>query len=95
MIIGSIAAILVLVWFYNTAPNYGRNPVHWAIAGFLVYFVIALLWTYTINPSIKDAAIHSRSTILMFITRYAYIVVSLLGAFIFNLKIGKKNNQTD
>jgi len=95
MIIGSIAAILVLVWFYNTAPNYGRNPVHWAIAGFLVYFIIALFWTYTINPAIKEAAIHSRSTVLVFITRYAYIAVSLVGAIIFNLKVGNKNNQAN
>ena len=90
MIIGSIAAILVFVWFYNTASNSGRNPLHWAIAGFVVYFIVALIWTYFVNPSIKDAAMHSRSVLLMYIVRYAYIVVAVTCAVIFNLKVGKK-----
>lgn len=91
MIIGSIAAIFVLVWFYNTAEQYGRNPLHWAIAGVLVYFIVALLWTFAINPGIKDAAMHSRDTLLMWVARYAYIVVALACAVVFNYKVGNKN----
>ncbi len=90
MIIGSIAAIFVLVWFYHTAPGAGKNPVQWAIAGFIVYFTVSLLWTYFVNPSIKDAAMHSRDGLLMFVSRYAYIVVALVCAIVFNLKMGKK-----
>ncbi|MFW5443773.1 MAG: hypothetical protein ACKE51_05645 [Methylococcaceae bacterium] len=90
MIIGSIAAILIFVWFYKTAENTGRNPLHWAVAGFVVYFIVALIWTYFINPSIKDAAMHSRSTVLMYVVRYAYIVVSVCCAVVFNLKVNKK-----
>ena len=93
MIIGSVAAILIFVWFYNTAPRSGRNPLNWAIAGFVVYFIIALFWTYFINPSIKDAAMHSRNTALMYISRYAYIVLSLAGAVVFNLTVGKKKQD--
>jgi len=88
MIIGSIAGIFILVWFYNTA--YGRNPLHWAVAGFVVYFTISLLWTVGITPGIKDAAMHSRNTLLMWTARYAYIVVALVCAIIFNLKVGNK-----
>ncbi len=91
MIIGSLVAIGVLVWFYISAEKYGRNPVHWALAGFLVYFIVAMLWTFIINPGIKDAAMHERDTMLMWLARYAYIVVSLLCAVIFNLKVGNKN----
>ena len=90
MIIGSVAAVLVLVWFYYSAPGFDRNPVHWAIAGFVVYFIVALLWTLAVNPSIKDAAMHSRDGMLMFVSRYAYIVVSLTCAVFFNLKVGPK-----
>jgi hypothetical protein len=89
MIIGSIAAIFVAIWFYNSAPRSNRNPLHWAIAGFIVYFIVALLWTYFVNPAIKDAAMHSRNTLLMFISRYAYIAVSLTCALIFNYKLGR------
>jgi len=91
MIIGSLVAIFILVWFYNSAAEYGRNPLHWAIAGFLVYFIVAALWTFAINPGIKDAAMHSRDTLLMWIARYAYIVVALACAVVFNLKVGKRN----
>ncbi len=93
MLIGSIAAILVMVWFYNTAN--GRNPVHWAIAGFLVYFIVAMLWTVTITPSIKDAAMHSRGTMLMWAARYAYIIVAIACSVMFNLKVGYKNQDND
>ncbi len=89
MIIGSIAAILVIVWFYHTAN--GRNPVHWALAGFLIYFIVSLLWTVGINPAIKDAAMHSRNSMLMWIARYAYIVVAVICTVVFNLTIGNKN----
>ncbi|MCF6203674.1 MAG: hypothetical protein L3J59_08405 [Methylococcaceae bacterium] len=91
MIIGSVVAIFILVWFYNNAPKYGRNPLYWAITGIMVYFAIALFWTYFINPQIKDAAMHGRNTLLMYIARYAYIVVAFSVAAIFNLKIGPKN----
>lgn len=90
MIIGSIAAIFILVWFYHSAPGFGRNPVQWAIAGFCIYFVVSLVWTYFVNPSIKDAAMHSRDGVLMFVSRYAYIVVALASAVAFNLKVGPK-----
>jgi len=91
MIIGSIAAILIMVWFYNTAN--GRNPLHWAMAGFLVYSIVSLLWTVVITPDIKDAAMHSRNTLLMWVARYAYIVVAVACAVIFNLKIGYKKQD--
>jgi Na+/H+-dicarboxylate symporter len=93
MIIGSIAAIFVAVWFYNSAPRSNRNPLHWAIVGFIIYFIVALIWTYFVNPTIKDAAMHSRNVFLMYIARYAYIVVSLAGAIFFNLTVGKKKPE--
>ncbi len=93
MIIGSLVAIGVLVWFYSTAEKYGRNPVHWALAGFLVYTIVAALWTFGVNPGIKDAAMHGRNTMLMWLARYAYIVVALACAVVFNLKVGK--NKAD
>ena len=74
MIIGSVAAILIFVWFYNTAPRSGRNPLNWAIAGFVVYFTIALFWTYIVNPGIKDAAMHSRNTFLRYFSLHNIVI---------------------
>ncbi len=90
MIIGTIAGILIAVWFYNTASHSNRDPLNWAIAGFVVYTVVAMFWTFIINPGIKDAAIHTRNTGLSYIARYAYIAVALACALIFNMTIGKK-----
>ncbi len=92
MILGSVVAILIFVWFYNTAPALERKPLEWAVAGFVVYFMVAFFWSYAINPGIKDAAMHTRNTLLMYIVRYAYIVVAATCAVIFNLKFGKKKS---
>lgn len=90
MIIGSVAAILITVWFYHTAPRSNRNPVNWAIAGFVVYFIVALCWSYFVNPGIKDMAMHNRNTLLMYVSKYAYIMVAVASAVVFNMTIGKK-----
>ncbi len=89
MIIGSIAAIFVTFWFYNTAQHSNRNPLNWAIVGFIIYFIVALLWTYFVNPVIKDAAMHSRNNILRYISSYAYIAISLACALLINFKFGR------
>ncbi len=93
MIVGSIAAILVTLWFYHSAPLSNRNLLHWAIAGFVMYFMVALFWTYFVNPAIKDAAMHSRNTVLVFVSRYAYILVALTCAAVFNLTFGRKKTK--
>ena len=87
-----IAAILVGIWFFNTASRSGRPPVSWGISGLIVYFLAALLWTLIVTPSIKDAAIHNQSGVLIFITRYAYIGVGLASAAIINFWLNKPDN---
>ena len=91
--IGSIVAACLAFWFYQTAKRTGRQPVSWAVAGLLVYFIVALLWTNVVTPPIKDAASHSQSGILIFLTRYAYIIVGSVCAVLFNLKFGKSKAE--
>ena len=94
--IGSIVAVFVAVWFYYTAKNTGRDPISWAVAGLVVYFMVCLVWTWFVTPPIKDAASHSQSGLLIFLTRYAYILVGLASAVFFNLKFaGSSNNTSD
>lgn len=90
---GSIVAIAIAVWYYFTAQKTGRNPVSWAVAGMVLYFTVALAWTYFITPPIKDAASHSQSGVLIFLTRYAYILVGLACAVFYNLKFAGKKDQ--
>ncbi len=91
--IGSIVAAGVAIWFYQTAKRHGRQPISWAVAGLLVYFTVALLWTNVVTPPIKDAASHSQSGVLIFLTRYAYIIVGLACAAAFNLKFGGAKSE--
>ncbi|QSA99852.1 hypothetical protein JWZ98_14290 [Methylomonas sp. EFPC1] len=90
--LGSIAAALVGIWFYNTAARSSRPPISWAVSGVVVYFLAALLWTLAITPSVKDAASHSQSAALIFIVRYAYIGFGVLVAVLLN---GWLNKSTD
>ncbi|MDQ7090273.1 MAG: hypothetical protein Q9M50_06445 [Methylococcales bacterium] len=87
-----IAALLITVWFYKTAKSSGQKPIAWATAGIVVYFISALFWSYFINPSIKDSALHNQSPLLIFISRYAYIVFALLCATGFKYLMSKKSD---
>ena len=85
-----IAALFIAVWFFQTAESSGQKPIPWATAGIIVYFISALFWTYFINPSIKDSAIHNQSAMLIFVSRYAYIVFALACAAGFKILMSKK-----
>ncbi|CAD6879820.1 hypothetical protein [Methylomonas albis] len=82
--LGSMAAALVGIWFYNTAPRSGRSAISWALSGALIYFLAALFWTLAVTPGIKDAASHSQSTALIFVVRYAYVGFGVLVAVLLN-----------
>ncbi len=91
--LSSIVAAAFAVWYYFTAQKTGRDPVNWAIVGLVIYFIVALSWTWFVTPSIKDAAIHSQSKLLMYITRYGFIVVASACAVFYNLKFAAKKQD--
>jgi len=91
--LGSIAAALVGIWFYNTAARSSRPPISWAVSGVVVYFLAALLWTLAITPSVKDAASHNQSAALIFIVRYAYIGFGVLVAILLNSWLNKSTDS--
>lgn len=91
--LSAIAAVLVGVWFYHTAARSGRSPLSWAISGFVVYFVAAMLWSLGVTPSIKDAANHTQSGVLVFVVQYAYIAFGLACAGVINVWLNKTADQ--
>lgn len=92
--LGSIAALMVGVWFYYTAPRSGKSPVSWAISGIVVYFLVALLWTLLVTPNIKDAAAHGRSGLLIFIVRYAYVFAGVVAAILLDYLVNKADDAS-
>ncbi|OQW71770.1 MAG: hypothetical protein BVN35_15680 [Proteobacteria bacterium ST_bin11] len=91
--LGSVAAALIGIWFYNTASRSGRSAISWAVSGVVVYFLAALLWTLAVTPAILDAASHSQSAALIFIVRYAYIGFGVLMALLINSWLNKAANS--
>lgn len=87
--LGSIAAALVGIWFYSTAPRSGRPAIGWGVSGVVVYFLAALLWSLIVTPGIKDTATHTQSTALVFIVKYAYIGFGLACAAAVNAWLNK------
>ena len=90
--LGSITAMLVGAWFYHGARRSGRSSISWAISGVVVYFLAALLWTLLVTPSIKAAAGHGQSGALIFLVRYAYILVGAASAVVFDFLVNKSDD---
>jgi hypothetical protein len=61
---GAIVAVLLCVWYYQTATKMNLNPLPWIFALLLVYYGVKYGWTYgfvkpvfgvrTISPMLKD-----------------------------------------
>lgn len=89
----AVAAALIGMWFYNTAPRSGRAPFPWAVSGVVLYFLMALLWSMAVTPGIKDAASHNQSGFLVFIVQYAYIVFGVSVAALLNQWLNKPSSK--
>jgi hypothetical protein len=53
-ILGGIIAIFIAVWFYRTAVAKGVEPFSWVVAGTIFYYLPMGLWTWVVNPMIKN-----------------------------------------
>lgn len=87
--LGAIAAMSVAVWFYYSAQRSGKGAISWAVSGVVVYFLAALLWTLLITPSLKESAMHNQSAVLIFMVRYAYIVIGVVSSLGLNHLLNK------
>ena len=87
--LSSIVATLIAIWFFNTAPRSGRVPITWAISGVVVYFLAAWLWSLIVTPTIKEAAIHNPSGLLIVVLGYAYIAFAASCALVLNAWLNK------
>jgi len=93
---GTLAAIIITVLFFKSASDAGKNPVHMAFTGFLVFFIPALLWTFFITPGFKDTLAHDPSNTLVKLTaNYAYVVIGTACSTWAWFKIFKSNNEDD
>lgn len=84
--VGSIAALIIAYWYYQSALKRNLNPVKWAAIGVLAYFIPAVIWTVLVTPGLRDTVEHNQSVILGFIVRFAYVAVGVGCSVWFNFK---------
>ncbi len=75
--IGAIAAIIIVIWYYRSALESNKNPVTAAAIGFLAYLVPAIIWTIAVTPGLRDSVEHDPGLFLGLIVRYGFIIVGV------------------
>ncbi len=55
--IGGVLAILVAVWFYNTAVKLDLNPWQWIIGGVIIFYGVKYLWVKGILKPLLGASL--------------------------------------
>ncbi len=93
--VGTLVAFFVVIWFYMTAQRVGRQPISWAVAGLVVYFMVCLVWTWFVTPILKDSATHTQNGVLIFFTQYGYVIMALICAGLFNMKVSELGRLKD
>ncbi len=74
---GTLAAILIVIWFYKSALATGKDPLPSAFLGFCVYFIPSMIWTLVITPGMRDALEHSPNTPMALVVQYTYVIVGM------------------
>lgn len=74
---GTLAAIIIVFWFYRTAENKDRPPLPAAFLGFVVYLIPAILWTKLVTPSIRLSVEHNPNFMMALMAQYAYIITAV------------------
>ncbi len=85
--IGAIAAIIIIIWYYNGARSVGKDPIQGAFIGFLIYFIPAIIWTVLVTPGLRDIVEHNPGLFLGIIVRYGFVVVGVSCAAWYRLKV--------
>lgn len=88
---GSIAALIIAYWYYQSATKQNLNPVKWAVIGVSAYFIPAVIWTLLVTPGLRDAFEHNQNMLLGFIVRFAYVAVGVGCSVLLHFKHLKKD----
>jgi hypothetical protein len=90
--LGAIAAIAIVIWYYKGAIAVGKNPINSVIAGLLVYFLPAIAWTIFVTPGLRDVVEHNPGMILGMTVRYGFVVVGVACAAFYYYKVLTKDS---
>jgi hypothetical protein len=80
LLIGRLAGVAVLVWFYITAKNKGEPPLKWALLGFIGYW---LAWGLVYLTLVKSLVGMIQGNFMMAFFVYQLPVVIAVGVCFF------------
>ncbi|MEE9356181.1 MAG: hypothetical protein V3U75_11380 [Methylococcaceae bacterium] len=92
--IGALAVIGVIAWFYLTAVKLGENPVYWVVVGVIGYYIIAKIWRLGVaEPMMNMFA--SQSPLLSLLISHSPVISGLIAAVFIRKKflVNKKTNS--
>jgi hypothetical protein len=86
MMLAKIAAIIMLVWFFQTASQQQENPWKWVIIGLVGYWLVWWIVTLTIaNPLLNS--LPNRSWVLLLAIRHIPAFAAIIAAVLVRKKL--------
>ncbi len=82
MMLAKIAAILMIVWFFQTAKEKGGKPFEWILIGLIGYWVVWWIVTLTIANPLLNGLPPNNSVMIVLLIRgipaFAAIAAAIL-----------------
>lgn len=86
MMLAKIAAILMIIWFFQTAKEHQQNPYKWVVIGLIGYWLVWWIVTLGIaNPMLNNTK--STSVLLLGLIRHIPAAAAILTALLVRKKL--------
>lgn len=86
---GAVVAVLICVWYYQTATKLNINPLPWIVGALIIYYGLKYGWTYGVMKRM-----FSMKSMSPFINDLSGAAVGLIGAALFNFKVLQKQKPS-
>lgn len=94
MMLAKIAAILMIVWFFQTAKKEGGKPFEWVIIGLIGYWTVWWIITLTIaNPLLNSMP--KGSVMVLLLIRHIPAFAAIAAAVLVRQKLLSNLQKTD
>ena len=94
MMLAKIAAILMIVWFFQTAKENGGKPFEWVIIGLIGYWVVWWIVTLTVaNPILNS--MNKGSVMLLLLIRHIPAFAAIAAAVLVRKKLLSDAHKTE
>lgn len=86
MMLAKIAAILMIVWFFQTAKQHGGKPVQWVLIGLIGYWVVWWIVTLAVaNPLLNSMP--KGSVMMLLLIRHVPAFAAVAAAMLVRKKL--------